>query len=54
MFISDEMYLKGRCAAVEFGGEVIGTLGVLHPTVIKSFELTLPAAVLQINIEPFL
>lgn len=33
---------------------VIGTLGVLHPTVLHNFELSFPASVVEINIEPFL
>ena len=32
----------------------VGTLGVLHPKVLQNFELSYPASVVEINIEPFL
>lgn len=32
---------------------VIGSLGVLHPQVLKNFELSYPASVVELNIEPF-
>lgn len=36
------------------GGEVIGKLGVIHPEVITAFNLAMPAAAIEFNIEPFL
>jgi len=33
---------------------VLGTLGILHPTVLVNFELTRPASVLEIDVEPLL
>jgi phenylalanyl-tRNA synthetase beta chain len=30
----------------------LGTLGVLHPTVLANFELSFPASVLELNIQP--
>eukprot|EP01090_Pellita_catalonica_P018220 TRINITY_DN579_c0_g1_i1.p1 TRINITY_DN579_c0_g1~~TRINITY_DN579_c0_g1_i1.p1 ORF type:complete len:642 (-),score=122.35 TRINITY_DN579_c0_g1_i1:35-1729(-) len=47
-------YFAGRCAEVYLGKEQIGVFGILHPEVIKNFELALPAAALELNIEPFL
>lgn len=37
------------------GGDiVIGSLGILHPSVLANFELVRPCSVLEIDIEPFL
>jgi len=57
-------YFPGRCAAVvlehapEKGAPgrtvVAGVFGVLHPNVLKGFELNYPVSVLEINIEHFL
>jgi len=47
-------YFPGRCAEVVADGRVVGVLGVLHPDVITAFEVNLPCASLEINIEPFL
>jgi phenylalanyl-tRNA synthetase beta chain len=33
---------------------VIGTLGVLHPTVLEKFEITYPCSALEFNLEVFL
>jgi phenylalanyl-tRNA synthetase beta chain len=33
---------------------VIGSLGILHPSVLANFELTRPCSVLEIDVEPFL
>ena len=52
--VEDPTYFAGRCAEVIACGMVVGKLGVLHPETIKNFELTLPCAALEINIEPFL
>jgi phenylalanyl-tRNA synthetase beta chain len=51
-------YFPGRGAHVvlenaEGKRVVIGSLGVLHPKVLKAFELNYPASVLEINIELF-
>ena len=50
----DSTFLQGRCAEVYACGEVIGKLGVIHPEVITTFGLGMPAAAIEINIEPFL
>ena len=52
--IDDPTYFPGRCAEIIACGLVIGKLGVLHPETITKFELTLPCAAMEINIEPFL
>lgn len=51
---SDETYFPGRCAEVVVSGVKVGILGVLHPEVITAFDLNLPCAALEINIESFL
>ncbi len=52
--INDPTFMPGRCAAIHAKGQVIGTVGVLHPNVIHNFELNLPCCALEINLEPFL
>eukprot|EP01088_Endostelium_zonatum_P019587 TRINITY_DN6841_c0_g1_i2.p1 TRINITY_DN6841_c0_g1~~TRINITY_DN6841_c0_g1_i2.p1 ORF type:complete len:524 (-),score=102.88 TRINITY_DN6841_c0_g1_i2:43-1614(-) len=52
--IKSDMYLEGRGANVVFDGEVIGDIGVLHPEVLKHFNLDAPVSIVEINIEPFL
>lgn len=49
----DATFMPGRCALIITNGKPIGHVGVLHPDVIKAFELNLPCCALEINIEPF-
>nr|CAG4645431.1 EOG090X03QT [Lynceus sp. MCZ IZ 141354] len=50
----DPTYFPGRCANVIAYGVPVGVLGVVHPEVISRFELNMPCAALELNIEPFL
>ncbi|XP_061639197.1 phenylalanine--tRNA ligase beta subunit isoform X3 [Phyllopteryx taeniolatus] len=50
----DSTFFPGRCAEIFFHGKSVGHLGVLHPHVINSFELTMPCSALEMDIEPFL
>ncbi|XP_061923934.1 phenylalanine--tRNA ligase beta subunit isoform X1 [Entelurus aequoreus] len=50
----DSTFFPGRCAEIFVHGKSIGHLGVLHPHVVNSFELTLPCSALEMDIEPFL
>ncbi|XP_059141902.1 phenylalanine--tRNA ligase beta subunit-like [Physella acuta] len=50
----DPTFFPGRCAKIVARGQVIGTLGVLHPEVITKFDLNMPCAAMEISIEPFL
>jgi len=51
----DPTYFDGRCASVRGPGDVdLGRLGVVHPDVLKAFELTMPCSAVEITIEPFL
>ncbi len=50
-------YFPGRGARIVLEGEggdkrVLGSFGVLHPKVLANFELSYPATVLELNIEP--
>ncbi|CAB3250407.1 unnamed protein product [Arctia plantaginis] len=49
----DPAYFPGRCAEVILRGRVIGKIGVIHPSVLASFDLTNPCSAVEINIEPF-
>jgi phenylalanyl-tRNA synthetase beta chain len=53
----DQTYLPGRVAEIVLSnGTVVGEFGIVHPVVLKNFELDqhAPCSVLEINIEPFL
>jgi len=52
--IDDPTYFPGRCADVVVGDVSVGRMGVLHPEVVAAFDLSLPCAALEINIEHFL
>ncbi|XP_078356367.1 phenylalanine--tRNA ligase beta subunit-like [Oculina patagonica] len=50
----DATFFPGRCAQVIANGKPIGIMGVLHPEVVNNFELNLPCAVLELDVEEFL
>ena len=56
--VDDGTFLRGHAAKIHLrmGGreEVIGTFGILHPSVLEKFELRYPVSTLEINIEVFL
>lgn len=47
-------FFPGRTADILAYGQVVGSLGVVHPEVITAFDLNLPCSALEINLEPFL
>ena len=62
----DPMFFPGRCAQVVTHADassasgdnvsskkVLGMFGILHPNVLKNFDLSCPCSVLEMNIEPF-
>ncbi len=57
---TDPTYLPGHSAAIYIRqtpsspAKRIGTFGILHPTVLKKFELPFPGSVLEMDIEVFL
>ena len=46
-------FFPGRAADVFFNDVKIGHFGVLHPEVLKAFDLTSPASALEIDLTPF-
>jgi len=50
----DPSYFPGRAADIVAYGQVVGSLGVIHPEVVTAFDLNLPCSALEINLEPFL
>jgi phenylalanyl-tRNA synthetase beta chain len=51
---SHPTFFPGRCANIVLDGKVIGTFGVVHPTVLENFRLSCPASALIMHLEPFL
>ena len=35
------------------GSECIGTFGIVHPLVLKAFDVVYPVSALEIRVEPF-
>ncbi|CAG8092188.1 unnamed protein product [Penicillium salamii] len=54
----ESTYFPGHAGSihVRIGGkdQVIGSFGVLHPTVLENYELKYPVSVLELNVEAFL
>jgi len=50
----DPTFFPGRAADIVAYGQVVGSLGVLHPDVVTGFDLNLPCSAIEINLEPFL
>ncbi|XP_031564796.1 phenylalanine--tRNA ligase beta subunit-like [Actinia tenebrosa] len=48
---NDSTFFPGRCGEVIVNGKPVGIVGVLHPDVISRFDLNLPCAALEIDIE---
>lgn len=51
IFPTDSTFFPGRCGEVIVNGKPVGIVGVLHPDVISRFDLNLPCAALEIDIE---
>lgn len=49
----DPTYFPGRCATIMYKDNLIGIIGVLHPSVLHAFELKTPCAAVELCIEPF-
>jgi phenylalanyl-tRNA synthetase beta chain len=45
--------VPGQRAAVAFGDQVIGWIGVIHPEVLVNFDLTTPVVAVELKVEPF-
>lgn len=51
---TDAAFFPGRQAHILLNGETIGNFGIVHPVVIKNFNLGKPCTYIEMNIEPFL
>ncbi|KAH6821541.1 tRNA synthetase beta subunit family protein [Perilla frutescens var. hirtella] len=47
-------YLAGRQASIIYKGEKIGTFGIVHPQVLRNFDIPDPCSFVEINVEKFL
>jgi len=50
----DSAFFPGRSADIMLYGQVVGSLGVIHPDVVTDFDLNLPCSAVEINLEPFI
>jgi phenylalanyl-tRNA synthetase beta chain len=41
----------GASAAIEVGGRAVGSIGEVHPAVLQGFEIDVPCAVIELNLE---
>jgi phenylalanyl-tRNA synthetase beta chain len=46
--------IKSALSRSTFNDAAIGTLGILHPSVLEKFEISYPCSALEFNLEPFL
>ncbi|KAJ3046216.1 hypothetical protein HDV00_000028 [Rhizophlyctis rosea] len=51
---NNETFFPGRRADIYFQDKVIGTFGIVHPSVLEKYEIGFPCTALEINIEPFI
>jgi phenylalanyl-tRNA synthetase beta chain len=49
----DATFFKGRTARIYLNQKPIGTFGILHPEVLKNFDIANPCSVLEMTVEPF-
>lgn len=56
--VDDPTFFAGHSAAIyiKIGDKAqrVGTFGIMHPTVLKNFELPFPVSALELQLEPFL
>ncbi|KAJ7956540.1 Phenylalanine--tRNA ligase beta subunit like [Quillaja saponaria] len=50
----DPEFLPGRQASIIYKGNRIGTFGIVHPVVLKNFDIPDPCSFVELNIESFL
>jgi phenylalanyl-tRNA synthetase beta chain len=50
----DSAFFPGRRADIVWRGQKVGVFGVVHPLVLKQFDLAYPCSALELFIEPFL
>jgi phenylalanyl-tRNA synthetase beta chain len=49
-----QTFFPGRCAEIVTHGVAVGKLGVVHPETLAKFDLSLPVAAMEINLQHFL
>lgn len=49
----DDTFFPGRRADIFYNNAVIGSFGIVHPSVLEKFEIKFPCTAIEINIEPF-
>lgn len=49
----DSTFFPGMCADFYYNGKKFGVVGVVHPEVLKNFEITTPVSAFEIEIEQF-
>ena len=49
----DSTFFKGRSACISYGGQEVGSFGVLHPEVLENFNIPFPTSAVEIKLEPF-
>lgn len=56
VLLLDSTYFPGRCADVVLlpEGKSIGRLGIVHPNVLRNFDLPFSVSSFEVDIEPFL
>ncbi|CAN4113829.1 unnamed protein product [Withania somnifera] len=47
-------FLQGRQASIIYGGKRIGTFGIVHPKVLKEFDIPDPCSFLELDMQTFL
>ncbi|MEK6828725.1 MAG: phenylalanine--tRNA ligase subunit beta [Nanoarchaeota archaeon] len=47
-------FIDGRCIEIKIGDAVIGTLGEIHPKILKNWRIKMPVALLEISLEQVL
>jgi phenylalanyl-tRNA synthetase beta chain len=51
---SNETFFNGRRADIYVENKIVGTFGVIHPSVLEKFEIASVCSALEINLEDFL
>ncbi|KAG9140550.1 hypothetical protein Leryth_016044 [Lithospermum erythrorhizon] len=51
---SEPEFLSGRQASIIFKGEQIGKFGIVHPEVLKNFDIPDPCSLVELNLNAFL
>ena len=46
--------IEGRVIEIKIGDTTIGTLGEVHPKILKNWKIKMPVALMEINLEPIL